>query len=52
MFNQIGITEIVIIAVLVLVLFGGKKLPEFGRGIGEAIHEFKDSLKGKETKSK
>lgn len=52
MFTRFGITEIVIIAVLLLILFGGKKLPEFGRGIGEAIKEFKDSLSGKEGKSK
>ncbi len=50
MFKSIGTTEIIIIAVVLLVLFGGKKLPELGRGIGEAIRQFKDSISGKETK--
>lgn len=44
MFKSIGTTELIIIAIVLLVLFGGKKLPELGRGIGEAIREFKKSL--------
>lgn len=50
MFRNIGTTEIVIIAVILLILFGGKKLPELGRGIGDAIKEFKKALGGKEGK--
>ncbi|HAV15339.1 MAG TPA: twin-arginine translocase TatA/TatE family subunit [Candidatus Pacebacteria bacterium] len=46
MFKNIGSTEIVIIAVVLLVLFGGKKIPELVRGIGEAIREFRKALKG------
>ena len=46
MFKSIGTTEIVIIAVVLLVLFGGKKIPELVRGIGEAIREFRKALKG------
>jgi sec-independent protein translocase protein TatA len=46
----IGTTELIIIAVVLLVLFGGKKLPELGRGMGDAIREFKKSAKGKEEK--
>lgn len=38
-------TEIIIIAVILLVLFGGKKLPELGKGLGDSIKEFKKSLK-------
>jgi len=38
----------VIIAILVLFLFGGKKLPEMGKGIGEGIRNFKKSIKGDE----
>ena len=49
MFRNIGTTEIIIIAVILLVLFGGKKLPELGRGIGDAIKEFKKALGGKEN---
>jgi sec-independent protein translocase protein TatA len=50
MFKNIGTTEIIIIAVILLILFGGKKLPELGRGIGDAIKEFKKALSGKTTK--
>ncbi len=53
MFNNIGTSEILIVAVLVLVFFGGKKLPELAKGLGEAIREFKESAKdGDTTKDK
>ena len=48
MLNNIGITELIVVAVIVLILFGGKKLPDLGKGIGESIREFKKSLKSKE----
>ena len=48
MFKNIGTTELIVIFVILLVLFGGKKLPELGRGIGDAIREFKKSLKNKD----
>lgn len=48
MFKNIGATELIVIFVILLVLFGGKKLPELGRGIGDAIREFKKSLKNKD----
>lgn len=47
MFQNIGTTEIVIIALLVIVLFGGKKIPELMRGIGESIREFRKASKDK-----
>ncbi len=47
MFRNIGTTELIIIFVILLVLFGGKKLPELGKGIGDAIREFKKSIKSK-----
>lgn len=50
MLSNIGSTEIIIIAVIVLVLFGGRKLPELGRGLGEAFGEFKKSFSSKEKK--
>lgn len=50
MFRNIGTTEIIIIAVILLVLFGGHKLPELGKGLGDAIKEFKKALGGKESK--
>ncbi len=47
MLRGIGTTEIIIIAVVLLILFGGKKLPELGRGLGDAIKEFKKALSNK-----
>ena len=38
-----GTTELIIILVIVVVLFGGSRLPEIGKGIGEAIKNFKKS---------
>lgn len=43
----LGTTELIIILVIVIVLFGGSKLPEIGRGIGEAIKNFKKSTSEK-----
>lgn len=37
----IGTTELVVIAMILLVFFGGKKLPELARGIGDSIREFR-----------
>ena len=39
-------THLMVIAVVVLVLFGGKKLPELGKGLGEGLKGFKDGMKG------
>ena len=40
----LGITEIVIIALIVLLLFGGKKIPELMKGIGKGVRSFKDGI--------
>ena len=40
--------EIVIIAIVVLLLFGGKKIPELMKGIGKGVKNFKDGVKGLE----
>lgn len=39
-----GVTELIIILVIVVVLFGASRLPEIGRGVGEAIKNFKKSI--------
>jgi sec-independent protein translocase protein TatA len=39
----LGATELIIILVIVVILFGATRLPEIGRGIGEAIKNFKKS---------
>ena len=41
-----GTGEIVVILAVILVLFGGKKLPELAKNLGKGIREFKDALRG------
>ena len=41
----IGTTELILIALLALLLFGGKKLPELMKGLGKGIKGFKDGMK-------
>ena len=48
---RIGVLEIVLILVLALVLFGGKKLSGVGKALGQSIREFKDEL-GTDEKAK
>lgn len=48
MFSNLGTGEIIIIAIVLMILFGGKKLPELARGIGEASREFRKALKGED----
>jgi sec-independent protein translocase protein TatA len=43
-----GPLEIVIILVIVLVIFGPKRLPDLGRSLGRGMREFKDSVTGKD----
>lgn len=50
LFRNIGATEILIVAVVLLVLFGGKKLPELTKGIVESIKEFRKAFKGEDAK--
>lgn len=44
MFGSLGPTELLIILVVILVLFGGKKLPELASGLGTGIKNFKKAL--------
>ncbi|MFT4669912.1 MAG: sec-independent protein translocase protein TatA [Ulvibacter sp.] len=48
----IGWPQIVLIAVVVLLLFGGRKIPELMRGLGSGIKEFKDASKEDEGENK
>tara|TARA_R100000353_G_scaffold18871_1_gene17405 strand:+ start:72805 stop:73029 length:225 start_codon:yes stop_codon:yes gene_type:complete len=48
----IGPWQIVLIVVIVLLLFGGKKIPELMRGLGSGLKEFKDASKDESTENK
>ena len=43
--GNIGAGEIVIVALVVLLLFGGKKIPELMKGLGKGVKSFKDGMK-------
>ena len=44
----IGVTEMIILLIVLLVFFGPKRLPEMGRSLGRGMREFKDSVTGKD----
>ena len=48
MLGSFGLPELLIILVIVVVLFGVNKLPRLGKGLGEGIRNFKDSIKTKD----
>ncbi len=50
MLQSIGVTEWLIIALIVVLLFGGKKIPELFKGVAEAIREFKKTSKDSKQK--
>jgi sec-independent protein translocase protein TatA len=45
---HLGLPEITLIALVVLLLFGGKKIPELMRGLGKGVKSFKDGMNGAE----
>lgn len=47
MFNSIGPTELIIVLVIVLLIFGPKRLPGLGKQLGSGMREFRDSVTGK-----
>jgi len=49
---NIGTTEILLLLLLALLLFGAKRLPEIGRSMGRGMREFKDSITGKDDDDK
>ena len=51
MFQNFGIWQIALILVIVLLLFGVGKLPQVGKGMGQAISEFKSAVDDKDKKS-
>ena len=48
--GKFGTTEIILILVVVLLLFGGRKIPELMRGLGRGMKEFKDAKDGVDPK--
>ena len=46
--RSIGPMELVIILAIAILIFGGRKIPELAKGLGEGIRNFKTSLKGEE----
>lgn len=50
--GMIGIWEIVLIALVVLLIFGGKKIPELMRGLGKGVKSFKEGLNEKDEEVK
>ncbi|MBP5327075.1 MAG: twin-arginine translocase TatA/TatE family subunit [Bacteroidales bacterium] len=48
MLLNIGVQEILIILVIILVLFGGRKIPELMKGLGKGVKEYKNAVNGVE----
>ena len=51
MFGSLGMGELLIILAIVVLIFGVNKLPQLGKGIGEGIRNFKDSVKAGQGES-
>lgn len=47
-FGIIGAPEIIVILLVVLLLFGGRKIPELMRGLGRGVREFRDASQGRD----
>jgi len=47
--GRIGFTELLLILVVILLLFGAKRLPEIGSSLGKAFREFQKAMKGEDT---
>jgi len=47
-FQNFGLPEILVIALVILLFFGGKKIPELMKGLGKGVKSFKDGVKGVE----
>lgn len=49
MLRNLGFTEILIIVLVILLLFGAAKLPQLGKAVGETMREFRKSVKGEDA---
>jgi sec-independent protein translocase protein TatA len=52
LFGPVGPTELLLIVLIIVVLFGAKKLPDLGKSLGDGIRNFKKSVSGKESDEK
>jgi sec-independent protein translocase protein TatA len=48
MFGSLGLPELLVILLIVLIVFGASKLPQLGKGLGQGLRNFKDSVKSDE----
>lgn len=51
MFGSLGMPELLLILLIVIIIFGARKLPELGKSIGEGIKNFKKSMNTKDDES-
>jgi sec-independent protein translocase protein TatA len=49
---NLGIPELLLILLLVVIIFGASKLPQLGKGLGEGIRNFKNSIRGDSAEKK
>lgn len=52
LFGPVGPTELLLILLIVVIIFGARRLPELGKGLGEGIRNFKKGFGGKESEDK
>ena len=52
LFGSLGFWEIALIVLAIILLFGGKKIPELMKGVGKGVKSFKDGMKGIEDEVK
>jgi sec-independent protein translocase protein TatA len=52
MFEDLSIGKLLIIFLVIVILFGSKKIPDFAQGLGKGIREFKKAIKGEEEEPK
>jgi sec-independent protein translocase protein TatA len=48
MFGSLGLPELLVILLIVIIIFGANKLPQLGKGLGQGLKNFKDSVKSDE----